>query len=490
MGDTSAKSDLKRQAAGGAAWGLARFGTEQVLRFAVFAFLARWLSPADFGLFALATIFVDIGRILAFSGLSESLIRAEVADDELSETLFWSAIVRAGAVFVSLAALSIPAAHALGQPQVAPVIVALGGCLMFEALTNVHSARATRAFHNRRLTVIALVCNFSGGAATVAAAYGGLGIWSFVINQMVYGVLGMALLWTSFPWAPKFRGVSRRRLKETFAFSGNIMLAQVLYTVGNRAQDFVAGRFLGPSALGQLRVGGRVFDMMYQAAIAPLAAVALPTLSRLQGDNQAFRNAFSRMTALSALITCPAMLGFAAVGGDAIPLLFGPQWAEAASVMRILSLVAPAWVMGAFGGPTLTALGRGDTVMRYACLQIVTVLAASLFAVRFGLHGMAIALVVRTYLMLPVQLWLFRRASGMGAWEVLRNLVPPMGAALVMTGALLALQPAIQGTIGAPILRLMVSVPLGVVLYAATLLLVWRRFLFQQVDAVRGVLRR
>jgi PST family polysaccharide transporter len=485
-----ASRDLKRQAVGGAAWGLARFGAEQVFRFAVFAFLARLLSPADFGVFALAAIFVDIGRILSFSGLSESLIRADSDDDALSETLFWSAMIRTGLVVAGLAVLSVPVALALGQPKVAPVILALGGCLFLEALTTVHSARATRAFRNQRLTFIALACNFSAGAATVTAAYQGLGIWSFVVNQLVYGVLGMALLWSSFPWAPRFRGVSRRHLADTLGFSSHIAGAQVLNVAAGRIQDFVTGRFLGPTQLGQLRVGGRVFDMMYQAMITPLAAVALPTLSRLQDNSETFRNAFSRMAALSAMAACPAMLGFAAVGADAIPLLFGSQWAEVVPVVRILGLVAPAWVLSAFAGPTLTALGRGDTVMRFAMLQIAAVLAISLAAVRFGIVGMAIGAVIRAYLMLPIQLWLFRRATGMGPWAVLRNVVPPMGSALVMIGVLLALEPTIQAWVGQPILRLCVMAPMGAAIYGGVLLLVWPRFLFRQVEGLRSVLGR
>lgn len=480
--------DLKRQAVGGAVWGLARFGTEQVFRFAVFAFLARLLSPTDFGVFAMATIFVEVGRILCFSGLAESLIRAEHADDELSETLFWAALIRTGLVFAGLALLSVPAAAALGQPQVAHVIVALGACLFMEALTTVHSARATRAFRNQRLTIIALVCNFVAGASTVVAAFQGLGIWSFVVNQVVYGLLGIILLWSSFPWAPKFRGMSRKAVAATMSFSGHIMMAQVLNVAGSRIQDFVTGRFLGPALLGQMRVGGRVFDMMYQGMITPLAAVALPTLSRLQDDNQGFRNAFSRMAALSGLAACPAMLGFAAVGADAIPLLFGAQWSEVTPVVRILGLMAPAWVLSAFVGPTLTALGRGDTVMRYAMLQIVAVLTLALLAVRFGLVGIATAVVVRTYLMLPIQLWLFRRATGMSPWEVLGNLVPSMGSALAMSGILMLVEPSIRAWIDDPIPRLCVMVPLGVAIYGGVLLLVWRRFTLRQIEGLRSVI--
>lgn len=480
--------NLKRQALGGAAWSVARFGSEQVFRFVVFAFLARLLSPTDFGVFALALIFVDVGRILASAGMSEAMIRSENADEELAETLFWLSAARSLVVTVILVALSIPLAALLKQPAVAPVIMALSACLLFEPLSQVHSARATRAFKNKALTGIALTANFTSGACAVVAALNGMGLWSFVISQVVYGVLGTVLVWIFLPWKPRFHGVSRRRLFEVARFSGNMVLAQLLYVSIGRTQDFVTGRFLGPASLGHLRVAGRVFDVINQALIVPLSAVALPTLSRLQDNDQGFRNAFSRMAALSCMVACPASLGFAAVAPDALPLLFGSQWVESVDVVRILGLAAPATVLGAFAGPTLLALGRSDTMVRFALLQLVTVAVFSLSAVQYGIVVLAAANVTRLYLTLPIQLWLFTRATGMSAWSVLRNVIPPAASSLIMAGSLFLVTPSVQAAIDSPVLRLCVLVPLGVAIYGGVLLAGWRGFVLDQIQGVRSAL--
>lgn len=481
-------ANLKRQAMGGAAWSLARFGSEQVFRFFVFAFLARILSPRDFGIFALATIFVDIGRILASSGMAEAMIRSEKADDELANTLFWLAVGRGLTVAVGLGLLAIPIAAILKQPVAAPVIMALGACLLFEPLSLVHNSRATRAFKNKALTAIALTANFTSGASAVIAALSGLGLWSFVVSQVVYGVIGTSLAWMTFPWMPKLGGFSRARLKEVVKFSGNMMLAQLLGVSVSRAQDFFAGRFLGAASVGQLRVAGRVFDVINQAMIVPLAAVALPTLSRLQDNDQRFRNAYSRMLSLSAMVACPAALGFSAVAADAIPLLFGQQWTPAVPVVQVAGLLAPISVLTFFSGPALTALGRADTVVRFAVLQLVAVTAVALVSVRFGLVALAAAQVARAYLLIPLQLWLFTKATGMSGWSVLRNVVPPAAAALIMAAALHLLAPGLRGWIAEPIPRLAVAVPLGVVIYFGVLLLFWRRFVFNQIEGVRSAL--
>lgn len=481
-------AELKRQALGGAAWSVARFGGEQVFRFIVFVFLARLLTPSDFGLFALSLVFVDVGRILAFAGMSEAVIRSEQADDELADTLFWLSLGRTFVVSMALVLLSLPLAAVLKQPMTAPVIMSLAACLMFEPLTQVHSARATRAFKNKALTGIALFCNFASGGAAVVAAMNGLGIWSFVISQVVYGVLVTGLIWSIFPWAPRLSGFSRRRLSEIGRFSGNMVFAQLVYVSVARTQDFVTGRFLGPASLGQLRVAGRVFEVINQALVTPLAAVALPTLSRLQDNDRGFRNAFSRMAALSSVVVCPASLGFAAVAPDALPLLFGPQWVEAIPLVRVIALGAPVAVIGAFAGPTLVALGRSDTMVRFALLQLVTVAAISLSAVQFGLLALAVANVARAYLTMPIQLWMFSKATGMKGWEVTRNVVPPIIGSVIMAGVLMAAAPSIHAWIESPILRLCVMVPMGVMIYGAVLLAGWRSFVLDQVQGVRSAL--
>ncbi len=482
--------NLKRQALGGAAWSLARFGSEQVFRFFVFAFLARVLSPKDFGIFALASIFVDVGRVLSSAGLAETMIRAEKADDELADTMFWWALTLASGAAILLGVLSVPMANLLNQPAVAPVILALSVCLMFGPMTVVHSARATRDFRNKELTGIALVANFSSGATAVVCALNGMGIWSFVISQVVYGAISTVLIWVYFPWMPTWKGFSKRRLSQVAGFSGNMVLAQLLYTAIARAQDFITGQFLGPAMLGQIRVAGRVFEVINMALISPLAAVALPTLSRLQDDNQRFRNAYARMLALSCLVACPASFGFAAVARDALPLLFGSQWTEAIPLVQILGLSAPAAVLGAFAGPTLTALGRADTVVRFALLQLVTVAIASLWAVQYGIIALAAIGILRVYLILPVQLWLFKKATGMTAWEILRNMAPSTLAAGGMALTVgLWLEPMVRGMVDNSILRLCITVPAGAVIYFGILFLIWRKFMFEQIAGVRSALR-
>lgn len=480
--------NLKRQALGGAGWGVARFGSEQVFRFVIFMFLARMLSPRDFGIFALASIFVDVGKVITSAGLQETLIRSEKADDELANTMFTWSLLLSIIVAAGLSIASIPLAVFLKQPSVAPVIVALALCLLFTPLAVVHNARATRSFKNKTLTGIALTANFTSGAATVVAAYQGLGIWSFVISQVVYGVVGTVLAWVYFPWMPRLKGFSRRRLREVAGFGGNMMLAQLLYISIARAQDFISGRFLGPAILGQMRVAGRVFEVIQMALVAPMAAMALPTLSRLQDDNKRFKSAYSRMLALASLITCPASLGFAAVAPDALPLLFGQQWVQAVPIVQIIGLAAPISVLASFAGPSLTALGRADTVVRFAWLQLVTVLIVSVWAVQYGVIALAIVGVVRSYLVTPIQLKLFGKATGMTTWEVLRNVMPSTVASFMMAGVIWLIQPAVGGWISEPILRLMFLVPLGVLLYGAILFILWRPFMMDQIEGVRSAL--
>ena len=117
--------DLKRQTAVSILWTGAYTSSDYVLSFAVFAILARQLGPAAFGLYALAVAFAEFGKVLSSSGLVSALGRARHVTPEMADTVFWSTLALAGVVAGTLALVAPLLAAALGEPAVAPLLIAL-----------------------------------------------------------------------------------------------------------------------------------------------------------------------------------------------------------------------------------------------------------------------------------------------------------------------------------------------------------------------------
>ena len=185
-----------------------------------------------------------------------------------------------------------------------------------------------------------------------------------------------------------------------------------------RVQDVIIGRFIGTAAVGQYRTAWRTVELISQGVIMPFTQVALPTLGRLQDDLPAFRKAYLRIMAVCSAVAVPAIVGFAVLAPDAIPLVFGDEWAPAAPVAQVLGLMAVPFTHNRFAAPALATLGRYGILARLSTLQLVLTIVMSIAAAPYGLVAVAGAYVARAYLMLPFQMWVSSVTAG---WATARS---------------------------------------------------------------------
>jgi O-antigen/teichoic acid export membrane protein len=222
--------------------------------------------------------------------------------------------------------------------------------------------------------------------------------------------------------------------------------------------------------------------------IMPFSQVALPTLGRLQDDLPAFRKAYLRIISVSSALAFPAIIGFAVLAPVAIPLIFGPQWEESAGIARVLGCMAVPFVVNRFAGPALATLGRSGLLAQIAGLQLALSVVMTLAAAPYGLLAIAAAYVARAYLVLPMQMWAFKKHSGLGYGELLRSLAPPLLTSIAMAAALLVLDRFVGARFDSRAVYLLAMISAGCAIYTGGMLLFARPFVAQQVRDFRRLL--
>ena len=330
---------LKHKTATSILWTVVRTGSDYLFSFLVFAVLARKLGPRAFGVFALAAAFAELVRILPTAGFTTAIQRAKSVSPEMADTVLWASLAVACLGAAALALLAGPISHLVGEPAVAPLLVGLGLTLPISAAGATHIALMLHDFGHKAMASRSVGSNLIGGAAGLAAAWSGWGAWSLVVQRGVTELVGTLMAWQAYPWWPALR-FSTRVLRELSGYSVTMTYTQVLYVAVVRVQDVIIGRFIGTAAVGQYRTAWRTVELISQGVIMPFTQVALPTLGRLQDDLPAFRKAYLRITAVCSAVAVPAIVGFAVLAPDAIPLVFGPEWAPAAPVAQVLGLMA------------------------------------------------------------------------------------------------------------------------------------------------------
>ncbi|HSI15544.1 MAG TPA: lipopolysaccharide biosynthesis protein [Chthoniobacter sp.] len=434
---------LRSQTIRGAGWSTIEGAISQGLAFLVFLFMARLLSPTDFGLVALANLYIMVAQYVIFCGLGPAVVQSEEFDEENLDTAFWLQMA-IGAGFFGLT-LGLPAmiAKFFGTLSLTPIVAALSPIFIFSALSSMQNAVLARKLDFRSLAIRTLGTSVLSGAIGVALALRGYGVWSLVWQQLSAGLIQVILLWRISPWRPRFR-FSRDKASRLVRFGMHAMAADLANLVSRRSGQYFVGKFLGPIPSGFFAIAARVSNLISEVIIRSLARVTLASFSRLQEERGRFAAAFYRVIGMQSLLVLPASIGLALLVPEVIIVLFGAKWLPAAPAMQLLLLGSIFEALSAVNVSALSSQGRPDWGNYLTLIHLSANLTAFAFAVRWGLEAVALANVIRAAVLYPVELLVLRRLLGISPWRAVLQVLP----LLIITIGMAALVYGIQHAVG------------------------------------------
>ncbi len=473
---------LKRQAAQGVFWAAASNWGAQVSGFLVFAVLSRLLQPEDFGLIALAVVFTAFTRLVAEQGLADAIVQRATVDREHLDTAFWANLA-ASIVLAAVLILTAPfIADLLDEPDLSPVLAWLSASIVLRGFSSVQRAILRRNLEFAKLTIRSLASVVVGGVAGIVAAFADYGVWSLVIQSLTTEVVGVAALWTVSSWRPGLR-FSLSTLRGLLLFGVNVVGFRVLLFLSRRADDLLIGVVLGPVALGFYVVAYRFLRLMGNITTIVIGTVAFPVFSRLQEDRDRVRRAYYKAIRLTSLIAFPAFLGASVTAPEVIRLMFGSGWSDSVPVMQILALAGLVQAVLFAPGVVMKALGKPSWRLAIIALITTTNLVTFLIVVRHGIVWMAAAFTIVSYVLAPVTLMAARRLLDTDAKTLVRQIIAPLGASILMVGAVLISRHLTSDL--DLVWRTSVLVGTGVVVYCSAILMLARPLALEAIELVR-----
>lgn len=440
--------DFKTRFIHGVSWSAVQRIGSQAIQFVVFLLLARLLEPKAFGLLSLALVYVTFLQIFVEQGFGDAIIQRREIDGVYLDTAFWANLL-AGVVFCAVgSAAAGPVARVFGQPELAPILRWLSLLFPLNALTVVPQCLLRRALGFQSLALRSVVQFAAGGLVAVTMACRGASVWSLVGLQLVSGAVGVLVLWRATDWRPRLR-MSRACLQELAWFGGNVTGVNVLNLINRQADNLIIGYFLGPVALGYYAIAYQILVSVSSLLVGTINNVALPLFARMQHDPARLRASILRMTSLTCIVAAPVFYGISALGPETITLFFGSKWAASVPSLQVLCLIGLLYAGFYFHGPILTALGKPQWNLFLNALQATGNCAAFLIGVRWGILGVAVAYVLRAYLMAPIHLWVLQREAALEPRVYLKQFVPAGLASTAMMLSVIAIKTATAGALPA-----------------------------------------
>ena len=462
---------LGRRAVNGVFWTATSNWGDQISRLVVFIILARLLDPEDFGLVALALVFIGFVDVVADQGLVAALIqRKDIARRHL-DTGFWVLVAVGVFLMLMLMALSVPLAAALHENALAPVLVALAVVIPIGSLSDVQRALLSRDLAFRSLALRTLVGIAIGSVIGIGAAVLGFGVWSLVAQRVSSEVAQTVVLWRVVPWRPAF-AFGYREARELFGFGKHVVGFKLLNYANSNVDNFLVGAVLGPVSLGLYTLGYRILRLVIQMTSNLIDGVAFPVYARMQDNPDRFRRAYYKSGAFAALLAFPGFTAILVLAPDLVSVLFGPKWSASVPVMQVLALVGILRSVNYLNSSTLTALGKPKWRVVIVGFTTVIFVAALLISVWFGIVAVAVATLIVSIIVTPLPYVAVHRLVPFSILRYLRGIAPAVVASIALGLTMLGVRHLMADR--SDLVTLLVAGASGFVAYAATLRIVAR----------------
>jgi len=424
---------LKRRAINAVVWSTADGFLRQGLQFVVSVMLARLLGPREFGTIALLAIFTGIGTVLMDGGFSAALIQRQDVDRVDESTVFWFNLSMGLVIALALWALGPMIAAFYGQPILVPLMAVMALNVFLGGLGAIHGTLLAKELNFRTLMKIGTAANLVSGCVAIWMAYQGFGIWALAAQASLMTGTSTLLLWSLHRWRPR-RAFSRASVRKLFGFGGYHFASSMMEIIYSRLYTLLIGRFYNVQELGLYNNADNTKQMPCGFFTSILMRVAFPMFSAAADDKAVLRRGVQVAVRGMMLLNAPMMLGMAAVARPLVLTLFGQNWLQMVSVLRVLCLVGVLWPLQVINLQVLMAQGHSRLMFRLELVKKSIGLVLLVIGAFHGIMGIAWSQVVSSVVSFVINAHYSRRLLDYGVGDQARDSMPIIGVAIVMAG--------------------------------------------------------
>jgi len=363
-----------------------------VLQLAGTMVLARLLTPNDYGLIGMVMVVVHFAAMFKDAGLAMATVQKETISHEQISTLFWiNALI---SVFLGLCVLagSPLVASFYGKPELTPVTAALSLSLLISGLTIQHQALLRRHMRFGTLATIQIASYVANLFLTILLALAGWRYWALVGGTLTTALSSTVLTFLFCPWVPG-RMKKGTGIRDMLRFGGHLTGFNFVNYFSRNADNLLIGKFLGADALGLYAKAYSLLMLPIAQINSPLAAVAVPALSRLQNDPERLRAYYRKGLTLASMLGMPVVVFSFVKADEIVRVVLGPRWADAAVIFRVLAVAAfVGTTNGAGSGWIFVALGNVRRQLLTSIPRVIFLVTAFVVGLRWGAVGVAAAL--------------------------------------------------------------------------------------------------
>lgn len=391
--------------------------------------LARLLTPADFGIIGMVTVFINFLIMFKDAGLSTATIQREEINRQQISTLFWINSFISLFLGIVIASSSPLIAAFYKKPELTTVTIVLSLSFILQGLTIQHSALLQRHLKFSVLATIDIIGHIVYTLIAIIMAILGFRYWALIGGTMGRTLIIFIFTFYACPWVP---GSLRRGtgVRGMLRFGGHLTSSYFIGYLARNLDRILIGRMIGAASLGLYT---RAFTLLMQPLTqirAPLTKLSLPVLSSLKNDPERYRSYFGKILDVSISLALPISVYCFLESEFLIGLLLGEKWMDAVPVFRILSVGGVFVATSGAPGVVMQSHGYSKRYLKLSVVNASIITLSFIVGAFFGLIGVATAYSTSSFLIMIPLVYFGFRGTPITMKLILESIAGPLASAL------------------------------------------------------------
>lgn len=406
-------------------------GGVQATQLIVQIILARLLSPDDYGVLALITVFIAIANIFVQSGFSSALVQKKEADETDYSSVFYSSLAFS-AIIYTLLFFTAPLIADFYNETILVLILRIQALTLFLGTVNsVQYAILTKRMQFKKSFIASTGGVVISAAVGISMAYGGYGVWALVWMQIVNIVTATVILWFLVSWRPCLL-FSVERLKSICGFSSKLLVSDIIDVVFNNIYSLIIGKMYNKNMLGYYNRGQQIPNTVVININGPITGVMFPTIAAIQNDLESVKGMTRRSVITSCFIVFPLMAALAAVSRPLTIILLTEKWLPSVPFMQLSCLLYAFYPMHTANLQAISAIGRSDIFLKLEIIKKIVLIIIIAFSAPLGIYAMISGSAVASIIFTVINAYPNKRIMNYGFKEQWIDIIPSLVLSLTM----------------------------------------------------------
>lgn len=362
----------------------------QFISFVVSLVIARILSPAEYGLVAMAMIFINIANVFVSSGFNAALIQKESSDsDEIDfSTLFYCSLLISVVLYVILYFVSPFISEFYSNDDLTNVLRVFGLILPLSSYKSIQNAWVSKHLEFRKFFFATLGGTFVSAVIGILLAIKGGGVWALVAQYFTNAIIDSLVLTFTINWHPKFL-FSVSSVKSLLPYGAKILSTDLIGVVYNQLNSFFIAKKFTSADLAFYTKGRHIPDLIDNNIGVAISSTLFPAFSLKKDSYDDIVSMCRRAVQVSCFVLLPFYWGLAAVAENLINVVLTSKWTPCVPFLRIVCLSGVLNSIGIIDIQLLKAIGKASVVFRIEFIKKPLYLIILFFSLKYDIYVLA-----------------------------------------------------------------------------------------------------